>query len=226
MEKSWWWTTTRISARWCASPCRRPATPRSARERQAGAGLLRPRAAGAVVLDILMPEMDGTEVCAPARRAGHRAHADPVRLQQGRRGRPHRRPGAGRRRLRRQAVLAARAGGAGARHPAPCYPVPAQAQQALSHGACGSTWIATRPTGRQAGGADPDRVRHPAHPDRTAGQSVQPRSPDEHRPTSCTRSSATDHRQPRAARVRAKSARWVPTGGNAAWCRLPAGACE
>ena len=55
---------------------------------------------------------------AARRRSG--AHAVPHRAQ--RRDRPRRRAGAGRRRLHRQALLAARTGGAGAHHPAPQRP--------------------------------------------------------------------------------------------------------
>ena len=63
-----------------------------------------------VLLDLMLPELSGVEVCrilrAESRRADHHAH------RPRRRGRQGRRAGAGRRRLRHQAVRAARAHGA------------------------------------------------------------------------------------------------------------------
>ena len=70
-----------------------------------------------VLLDLMLPGLPGTEVCRRLRLVsdvpGHHAHG------QGRRDRQGGRPGAGRRRLRHQAVLVARAAGPGPRGAAP-----------------------------------------------------------------------------------------------------------
>ena len=68
----------------------------------------------AVVLDVGLPGHRRHRGL-PRLRAERRLDAGPVRHRPRRRGRPHRRPGARRRRLRHQAVQPARAGGPGAR---------------------------------------------------------------------------------------------------------------
>jgi two-component system OmpR family response regulator len=69
------------------------------------------------ILDVMMPRMNGIETLRRIRAASRMSGADADRPR--RRRRPHPRPGTGRRRLRHQALHAARADGARARHPAP-----------------------------------------------------------------------------------------------------------
>ena len=68
-----------------------------------------------VVLDINMPRMNGLDVCRKLR--ADRRSADPLPLLARRRDRPRARAGAGRRRLCREALLAARGGRPGQRDP-------------------------------------------------------------------------------------------------------------
>ena len=85
----------------------------------------RERASDLLVLDLMMPGLDGLEVCKALR--AREEHADPDAHRQVDRARPGARPRARRRRLPDQAVLAGRAAGAGEgaaapRRPAACRP--------------------------------------------------------------------------------------------------------
>ena len=104
-----WSTTTRSSAGRCASRVRARGTPsrrRSVPPRHCRAS--RPSIPDVVVLDVVLPDLSGFDVCREIRRAGHRMPRDhPER--QARRDRRGARARDRRRRLHRQAVPAARA---------------------------------------------------------------------------------------------------------------------
>jgi CheY-like chemotaxis protein len=153
-----------------------PAGPRRTTP-SAGLALWRPAAFDAVILDVMLPEMDGFErLPAPSARA-RRTGAMCRSLMLTARGelmRPGGGAGAGRRRLPAQAVRAARAGRAAADHPAPC---PARraggGRRCCSSTACRSTWRAGRWSAWAAGGADQHRVRAAAPAGAGPQQGVQ-----------------------------------------------------
>ena len=129
----------------------------------------------AVILDVGLPGHRRHRGLPPAARR-RRLDAGPVRDRPRRRGRPDRRPGDGRRRLRHQAVLAARAGRPGDRRAAPHRRAPTS-ETVLSARASGSSRPqragVRRRTGRRA---DRDRVRPAGLPDAPARPGVQPRA--------------------------------------------------
>ena len=85
-----------------------------------------------IVLDLMLPGIDGLELCRWIRA---RSETPVIMLTaRGRGGRPHRRPRARRRRLRHQALLAARAGGARARPCCAASPAGAHRRERLSVG--------------------------------------------------------------------------------------------
>ena len=82
-----------------------------------GEALLKRESFDAVILDLMLPDADGLDLCRRLRGTTRRADPDADRAR--RADGPRRRAGGRRRRLSRQAVRAARVAGPAARHPAP-----------------------------------------------------------------------------------------------------------
>ena len=203
----------------------RPRRARGRRRRDGAASRCATDPADLVVLDLMLPGIDGLEVCRrlreQQRRAGH--HADRAR----RRDRPGRRPRAGRRRLRDQAVQPARAGAAGRLGAAPG----GRAGRADAAARCDDGDLVVDPAAhvatlrRRAAGADRPRVRPAALPARPPGHGVHPRRAAERGVGLVVRRPVDGHRA-RAPAAREGRGRPDPpdAAGDGVGRRLPVGA--
>ena len=154
------------------------------------------------ILDVGLPDLNGFELFKQLQALpGGDQVPDAVPHRAQRRDRPRRGAGAGRRRLHRQALLAARTGGAGAHHPAPQRaarsrprPLRRPHHRAALRARRGA---APDPLLRPPAGTLALRIRHPA----AAGAKARPRV---HAATNCWTRSGT-------ATATASTAPWTPT---------------